>query len=1710
MAGSTTTAFRNTVRLNVNADLAKLRQANSILQKIDRNAGNVTASFQRMNKHMNDAGVDAKRTTSDYSRQTNRMKRDTDSATRNHKEYANSVKNGESQVQRSFKQTELTQTRMGRSAQRNQRLVQASTVRMKHLGSTMSDVGRAASVASLGIGAGFVYSAKKAMALQNQYKVITNLAHYGGERMAEAQHNVNKMQREGTKYSERYGVSQKKISSGYEELIRRGYTSNQALAAQKTFLQGSIASGDDYADVVHNATAAIESFGLRSKNTGEMTKNTKKAVNQMAYAADLTATDFKGMGNGLQYVGSIAHGANQSLSETASALGVLSNNGQEASVAGTGLRQVLSRLTNPPVKGKYVTAMKRLGLTADDFKDSKGNLLSLQDIFEKLNKTMDKKGLNGTARTSIYGALFGQTGMTTATILGKNVKQLKELNGQVSKAQDMKGGGYIAQLSEKNMHTAQAQWNRFKETAMAVGIEMSKTLLPAAQKMLAVAADIGAKFTKLPKPIQEIGSYATIAVAAFGPLLLIAGKLVSAFAVLKGAAGTAGVAASTKTSLGNIGRNLGFSSGKTTVRKTAAATTGSRVARNASKYSKVGTAAVGVGIATSAGLDVYKAIKAKNPTKKFKSYGKAVGTALGGGIGFWFGGPAGAAVGAMIGRVVGGWAGKIAHTFSKTKMGRKISRSANASFKTIGKSAKSASNSVVRTFKKIAPSVMHSIKTIEHVIRPLGRFYKVYLANAAKTAVRVMGHAFETGLKIVAHIIKAIAGVVRGLSRSISGTVSLISDIFHGRWRKVLKDAAKIFSGFGKVIKSVLHGIHDVFHDTFSGMISIIKDVAGGIKGIVKDLSGTKTNNSMGYFNNPSKRSKTPKHRIRIQTGFATGGAISRTQLAMVGEQGRELAYNPRTGKYRILGQRGPAMEKVFAGERILNARDTAKAFAGGMGAGRILAGYAKGTAKPKRRRKAATVRSEAVSLDTTGLKNVTRDYKNVNDKSSKAINDLGKHSKKSWKDITKNTKKSSTKIQKNTVGDYNDMQKHSALQISQLNKQSQRSWRDINSDTKKHTQKIQTNTVGDFDDMQKHSLVQMEQLHKGMNSAAKATVSDFGSIFGRLDNYAHKAMGNAIHQLNGGISGINSVLGQFGGNHSVIKPIKYAKGSNGRIGSNQVAMLNDATSGPRQEAIVHNDGSLSLPQGRNAIHILQKGEAVLNGMQTQQLAQQGVIHYAKGSGVSKSGLRKIADKNSSHPYKAFNNEYNVHINVKGNNLQKGVTGLGKRTSSKYGHPWSKAMWNVIQDAIQGGAGAGGTWRHTPGLAVSDPFGASRASMYGAGAKHDGTDYSGPLGSAIRAIHGGTVSKIGGTGISDLGKVIIVKSDDGFKEIYQEFGQMHNIKVGVGDTIHTGQKIATLGNLVGAGSGPHVHIGVTKGNPLKMNMLTTHGWYDPTKMHGSSSGVKKSKKGDSRLTKLAKAELGKSALKWISKHLVDQDATGAGGGVKPTGSHAHWLKQAGMPESWWPWVNKIIGKESGWDPKADNPGSDAYGIPQALPGSKMASAGSDWRTNPITQLKWMKGYIKGRYGNAANAWRIRQTRGWYANGGWASQPSIFGEAGSEVAINPKRKSADSLIVQAISARAAASAESPFRKWVDSQKTAKQRQSLKRDISKGSQHRQPHANAVMPKIEVNNTFNISGDVSDEQATQAGSKLQQAVETAINKAFRNAYNKMEYGN
>lgn len=94
-----------------------------------------------------------------------------------------------------------------------------------------------------------------------------------------------------------------------------------------------------------------------------------------------------------------------------------------------------------------------------------------------------------------------------------------------------------------------------------------------------------------------------------------------------------------------------------------------------------------------------------------------------------------------------------------------------------------------------------------------------------------------------------------------------------------------------------------------------------------------------------------------------------------------------------------------------------------------------------------------------------------------------------------------------------------------------------------------------------------------------------------------------------------------------------------------------------------------------------------------------------------------------------------------------------------------------------------------------------------------------------------------------------------------------------------------------------------------------------------------------------------------------------------SGTCSDWMRQAGITDT--QNASYIFQRESGCNPTATNKSSGAYGVCQALPGSKMASAGADWKTNPVTQMKWCDSYAKSRYGSWAQAVAFWKNNKWW-------------------------------------------------------------------------------------------------------------------------------------
>ncbi|MCT8389585.1 phage tail tape measure protein [Leuconostoc holzapfelii] len=295
----------------------------------------------------------------------------------------------------------------------------------------------AGSLVAIGLGVVATKGIQAASDLENSYIKTLNLAVTGGEKAAEAQRNVNQMQKDGAKLSVQYGKSQFDIAEGYQELIKRGYSTTSALGSMRSELEASVASGDDFNNVLSVTSQVVDAYGLRVDDAAKMVKNTKDVTNQLAYAADMTATDFQSMGKSMEYVADTAHSAGIELSTTSSAVGILSNHGLEADKAGTGLRKVINSLTG--AMADQQEAMAGNAESADKLNEKIGEQTKkVQEAQDKLNKASEAEKSNTGNKKNATKATEA-----AAKALEKQQAALDKLDG---KAQGIQANDMLSKL----------------------------------------------------------------------------------------------------------------------------------------------------------------------------------------------------------------------------------------------------------------------------------------------------------------------------------------------------------------------------------------------------------------------------------------------------------------------------------------------------------------------------------------------------------------------------------------------------------------------------------------------------------------------------------------------------------------------------------------------------------------------------------------------------------------------------------------------------------------------------------------------------------------------------------------------------------------------------------------------------------------------------------------------------------------------------------------------------------------------------------------------------------------------------------------------------------------------------------------------------------------------------------------------------------------
>lgn len=1367
------------------------------------------------------------------------------------------------------------------------------------LHSAWGNIKGGATVAAAGIGvvgAAAMSGAKQAGAIQQKYREINNLAVLGGEKQKEVTKAITEMQRQGRDMSIKYGKSQKEIAEGYEDLVKRGYTTKQAVGALQTELQASVASGDHFSDVTTVSSQVLDAFGMRANNTSKMLANTKRVVNELAYSADATSTGFSDLGIAMSYVGTTAKSNNISLAETAAALGVLSNNGLESDKAGTALRGTINGITGAIKKiGGKGDVLTPLGLGKKDLLDSSGNLKNLSTVMGTLYKHIEEHAKGGAARNNIFRSIFGTVSMNGAEILAKRSKEVEGLTKRTEKAG--KTGTYVAKLAAKNMGTAEGSANSAKQAMNAFKMTLGNALLPAINKASNELARFllskdGEKFQKnvggaVSKVANAFVKFIEWSTSHKTQIKWIGGAVLAGYSVAKAAKfiiflhdvqkslqgikaidfakslfGKTDAMSSVVSKVGGFvpgiikgtAAKIGSSGVGTTVKGVAAKIGSSRIgttvkAIGANKavgaIGKFVGVSAGVGLAASAGMDIYSAIKAKNKKAKFTNFGKGIGTAIGAGVGGAIGGTPGALIGGAIGKFVGGVTGRISAGFSKSKFGRAIGKNFRQSMYSLKLVSKGALKSISKDIRGMASAFGINFKKMDKSMKPVSNFLKSGIVASARLGMKLVTSAIKRSVRVITGLFHSFASAVKFVGHTFKGTVAVINDLVHGRlskaWKDFLKFGSKAINDFKGIISGLWKAVKNTFGwigDTVSSVWNFFSKKSWEVSGSENSTNVLKANQRINNLKNgnhhPTGRTTNGSvstiaannRRLSHLRAHAKGGRINRNHVALVGEAGPELAYK-RGSNARLLGANGPQVTKVRAGEHILNARDTAKVLSGGLGAGTTLKGYADGTDHLKKT-----------------SKSVTKDYKDIANKSTKSLKKLARTNKSTFKQVNSDANKQTKQTKNRTVSNFNSLHKN----VSKL------------------TAKTRKDSVSNFTSMYKGIGKQMDAIHDGVISSGKSTAKGFGGAMDKMHKYAHSAMADTTNQLNKGISSIDKVLGQFGGNNSVIKPIKFARGtdSQGRLTQNTLSMVNDATQGPRQEALVSPDNHLYLLKGENLQLMLPKGWGVLNGTQTQQVANKaGIRHFAKGSGVSHSELRKIAKKANSDPSRWFKNTYTSDVKSHGSDLNKGTTALGSNSSTKYGNPWSNAMWGVINKAIDSD---GGSINATGLLKAAEKYGEGHRYVWGA---------TGP-------------------NTFDCSGLVMYTLKHAYGINYPHFsGSQYNM------TRHISKADARMGDLVFWGAGGSDHVGVYAGGDkyfsaespaqgIHMNTLdSVVGKGRPLfgRIKGMPSQNKKAmhtKKPDSKLTALVKSELGSHALKWIKDNLGDEGgmANPVGDGVK--------------------------------------------------------------------------------------------------------------------------------------------------------------------------------------------------------------------------------------
>lgn len=400
-------------------------------------------------------------------------------------------------------------------------MLEKSAQKLKKAGTAMT-VGFTAPIV-----AGMIKSTKAYLDFDNEVTEVNSLLRESGESAKEFGDRYTQVFDYAQKASVKYGVASEQTMLGMKEMVKKGYDINQTMASMPAIFNAARASGDDFETVMSVTTSTLEQFGMISKDTNKQMEYTNKVADVLTYVADKTAAGFSDMGTAMNYVGPISHSLGYSLTDTAAAVGLLSNRGIEGQKAGTGLRGMLTSLLKP--SNSAAEAMAAVGLKIED---NNGNMKTLPTLLDDINDKTKK--MTRTQKNSFLTMIFGREPLSAVnTLLEAGGDSLRKYSKGADEA-----NGYTKQVADNMRKAGKFGVDQFKASLEVLEQNVGQKLMPALTPVIEWANKMIDKFNDLSgEQQQNIIKWAGI-IAATGPVLMIGEKLVSMTGgLIKGFAG---------------------------------------------------------------------------------------------------------------------------------------------------------------------------------------------------------------------------------------------------------------------------------------------------------------------------------------------------------------------------------------------------------------------------------------------------------------------------------------------------------------------------------------------------------------------------------------------------------------------------------------------------------------------------------------------------------------------------------------------------------------------------------------------------------------------------------------------------------------------------------------------------------------------------------------------------------------------------------------------------------------------------------------------------------------------------------------------------------------------------------------------------------------------------------------------------------------------